>query len=135
MVASTPRPAPQAECIICGASHPDLAIEERVQLARLREGAASDSEGCGRTMVWTVAYRCVDCGRWFHRECIRRHFASSGCHEQTPLSMLVDIGTAVTEGVVRPVRALTYPVDIGAQLLVGTFLFAWRFGRTLIGSS
>jgi hypothetical protein len=119
------------EMIACGASHPDLAVETRVQLARSRGSATEVGDGCGRTMVWTVAYRCVDCGRWFHRDCIRKHFEKSQCHERTVTATLADLGTSLTEGFVRPVRAYAYPVDLGAQVVLGTFFYLWRFGRSL----
>ena len=64
--------------IICGASHPDERVEEILGELRASQGYdPGPMGGCGRTMLWPYAYRCVTCGRWFHRECIRRHFAAT----------------------------------------------------------
>ena len=136
MVATKTRPASCVECVTCGASHPDLEIENRVQAARVRKGALMDAGGCGRTIVWTAAYRCVDCGRWFHHDCLREHFEIAAYHDHPLTSTLAGIGTAVTDTFVRPpVRVLTYPVDVGAQVVAATFLLALRVGRSLIGGS
>ncbi len=62
-----------SERITCGAFHPN---PEADRLTR-EMSPPSQYDGCGRHMVWSYAYRCVDCGRWFHRACIRRHFAAS----------------------------------------------------------
>jgi hypothetical protein len=121
------RPSP-VECIICGASHPDLAIEDRVQLARARKRTSSDADGCGRTMVWTAAYRCVDCGRWFHRDCIRRHFNASSSHESTSPFLVTRLGAAVADGLTRPLRAFSYPIVVGTRLFASGLSLAWGLG-------
>lgn len=33
--------------------------------------------GCERLLSWVFAYRCVDCGLFFHLACILKHFRSS----------------------------------------------------------
>jgi hypothetical protein len=60
--------------IRCGLSDPDPRAEARIADARAALGAAADDVGCGRLVVLWEAYRCVECGRWFHRGCIVRHF-------------------------------------------------------------
>jgi len=60
--------------IACGASDPDPKVEQRVASARTDLGCAPDGDGCGRLIVLWNAYRCVECGRWFHRSCIEQHF-------------------------------------------------------------
>lgn len=68
------------ERVICGTFHPDLDMHRRcmVLAGYAQEDADSyDDTGCGRSILWTFAYRCVECGRWFHRDCIRRHFAKA----------------------------------------------------------
>jgi hypothetical protein len=117
------RPAPCVECITCGSSHPDFAVEERVQRARAKErdrvseeSDAEDAYGCGGTIVWTAAYRCVDCGRWFHRDCIRRHFESQYSPETIPAYLLSQVNSAVTSGVSFSLRAASYPIDVGGWM-------------------
>jgi hypothetical protein len=66
--------------ITCGADHPDPEIA--AALRRMREEAGYPTEGgCGKRMCWTLAFRCVECGRWMHRDCIRKHFQESK-HDQ-----------------------------------------------------
>jgi hypothetical protein len=64
-----------APLIACGRSHRDPRTEDRIQLARIEIGAAPTEEGCGRLLLLWDGYRCVECGRWFHRGCIQQHFA------------------------------------------------------------
>jgi hypothetical protein len=59
--------------IPCGVSDPDPRTEYRMADARAAIGA-TDGGGCGRLVVLWHAFRCVECGRWFHRSCIERHF-------------------------------------------------------------
>lgn len=65
------QPAPT---IACGQTDPDPNVERRVVAMRQQIGAPTDDSACGRMMVWSIAYRCAECGRWFHRECLVRHF-------------------------------------------------------------
>jgi hypothetical protein len=58
----------------CGDTDPDSVVETRINEVREEIGAPSDHSGCRRSIVWTFAYRCVECGRWFHRDCIQKHF-------------------------------------------------------------
>ena len=67
--------------IQCGRTHPDPRTERRIAEARSDLGAPSGREGCGRLMVLWEGFRCVECGRWFHRSCIERHFED---HESDP---------------------------------------------------
>lgn len=68
----------ESTTVRCGDSHPDAAVEQRFVALRQEEGHSSESHGCGREAHWTFLFRCVECGRWYHRECIARHFAASG---------------------------------------------------------
>ena len=62
------------ERIRCGHTHPDPVTERRYQELRKAQGHKIEG-GCNGNMLWTYAYRCVECGRFFHRECILAHFA------------------------------------------------------------
>lgn len=62
---------------MCGTYHPDLETHRRCMIlagVAPEQAMTYDDTGCGALMVWTFAYRCVDCGRWFHKTCIWRHF-------------------------------------------------------------
>ena len=61
------------ETITCGATWPNAAAEAMIGTMRQRQGYLLDA-GCGRSLIWVVGYRCVECGRWFHRGCILKHF-------------------------------------------------------------
>lgn len=66
------QPAPT---LPCGDSDPDPAVERRIVAAREQTGHPVDPPACGgQTLVVTNAYRCVECGRWFHHDCILAHF-------------------------------------------------------------
>lgn len=61
--------------VACGISHPDPDVERRIEAMRKEAGHETGPYGgCGAVMFWTFAYRCVECGRWFHRPCAGRHF-------------------------------------------------------------
>lgn len=62
--------------VACGATHPHPEVERRYRALRGQEGHRTDG-GCGGTMHWTYAYRCLDCGRWMHGACLREHFEES----------------------------------------------------------
>jgi hypothetical protein len=59
----------------------------RGQLEELRaQGQGAPAEGygqvwvtcpCGRHIALVAAYRCLDCGLWFCRDCAHRHFSQS----------------------------------------------------------
>ncbi len=67
-----------AGSIACGASHPDPDTERRIEAVRAADGhPTGPMGGCGLPMHWTYAYRCTECGRFFHRHCALRHFAGS----------------------------------------------------------
>jgi len=61
------------ERIQCGLTYPEPDAEARVQFLREQIGADLIG-GCGAEMVWVFAYRCLECGRWFHASCMREHF-------------------------------------------------------------
>lgn len=72
----TGAPEPQRERIVCGHSHPDARMNDDINALREDAGASPDNAGCGRAGIWPVMYRCAECARWFHRDCIRKHFAA-----------------------------------------------------------
>jgi hypothetical protein len=59
------------DTIRCGRSHPHPHTEVVIQ--RSRPGPIRG--GCGKLIRWWNAYRCVECGVWMHRTCLREHFA------------------------------------------------------------
>lgn len=61
--------------VACGTFHPDRETHNRTAAQAGYPPDSYDDTGCGQPIPWTFAYRCVDCGRWFHRDCIKRHFA------------------------------------------------------------
>ena len=76
-----PAPAPQEPRIVCGRTSMDDREEEMIQQMRQDVNAPDDTSGCGTTCLWKLAFRCAECGRWFHRDCIQKHFAA---HSQSP---------------------------------------------------
>lgn len=70
-------PRSVGEFIVCGDDHPNPVTNDLAKMLRANEGYPTEG-GCGRRMRWTYAYRCVECGRWFHRDCIKEHFAATG---------------------------------------------------------
>lgn len=81
------------ERVACGATHPDPEIEERFVALRANEKAPSGFDGCGRAGVWTFMFRCVECGRWMHKDCILRHFES----HRTPADVAGSVAAAALE--------------------------------------
>lgn len=77
-----PPPADWKPCdcittIICGrSSHVE---EAEAHFAALREGQETPGlfTGCGVGQSVLTMYRCIQCARWMHRECLRRHFETS----------------------------------------------------------
>ncbi len=65
-----------SERIACGDTHPDPETEARFRALRAGAGFEDDGTGCGGRGVWTFMFRCVECGRFFHRDCILKHFAA-----------------------------------------------------------
>jgi hypothetical protein len=69
------------DLVMCGTFHPDVEVHARAMLMRQEtpdDGVIyRDSTGCGRLMHWTYAYRCVDCGIWFHQDCLLNHFKAN----------------------------------------------------------
>ncbi len=62
---------------ICGNTALDPDSEARVRALREQSGDAADM-GCQRVIGWLHAYRCLECGRWMHAECLRQHFVEHG---------------------------------------------------------
>lgn len=62
---------------ICGNTAPDERGEAIVQSMRAETGGSPEG-GCGKPIEWLVAYRCLECGRWMHAECLRGHFVQHG---------------------------------------------------------
>lgn len=62
---------------ICGNTGLTEAVEVRFREIRAEKGESQDG-GCGRSLPWLHAYRCLECGRWMHAECLRQHFVEHG---------------------------------------------------------
>lgn len=62
---------------VCGNTALDQESERRLRVLRAEAGGKPDG-GCGRQMNWLSAYRCLECGRWMHAECLRQHFVEHG---------------------------------------------------------
>lgn len=58
--------------LVCGETYRDQRVEERVPV--FREGEVSAWTGCGKPMTYLMTYRCLQCGRWMHGDCLERHF-------------------------------------------------------------
>jgi hypothetical protein len=61
----------------CGETWPDEERERITNDLRAEQGHPEGlNGGCGKGPVkWMYLYRCVECGRFFHRQCIEKHFA------------------------------------------------------------
>lgn len=67
-----------AMLIWCGDSSPHRETEARFRALRAEQGEPPGThEGCGKKMHWTFAYRCLNCARFMHAQCLQRHFESS----------------------------------------------------------
>lgn len=66
----------EVDRIVCGDTYADPKLEARVEAARTIDIGEHEREGCGESMHWSFGFRCVECGRWFHRACIQKHFTS-----------------------------------------------------------
>jgi hypothetical protein len=72
------RPSPEPPQLICGRTDPDDRVEALIRQIRAdspRSGP-DDNSACGQPIELRWAFRCVECGRWFHRGCIEKHFAA-----------------------------------------------------------
>lgn len=67
---------------ICGNTARDARSEAIVRSLREKAGGSPDG-GCGKPIEWLMAYRCLECGRWAHAECLRQHFAEHGDRSTT----------------------------------------------------
>jgi hypothetical protein len=63
--------------IRCGATTPDplkqAALDLATSLHDVRTGE-DHSAGCGILERWWDLYRCLDCDKFMHKECLRVHF-------------------------------------------------------------
>jgi hypothetical protein len=66
----------QRERVACGATDPDPYVEALIAEMRQNINAPKGFDGCGGSGVWSYMYRCVECGRWMHKDCILKHFES-----------------------------------------------------------
>lgn len=62
---------------ICGNTGLTEAVEERFRAIRAELGHSQEG-GCGKQLGWLHAYRCLDCGRFMHADCLRQHFEAHG---------------------------------------------------------
>jgi hypothetical protein len=62
---------------ICGNTAPEGQSEDIVRSMRADAGG-SPVGVCGKLIEWLMAYRCLECGRWMHAECLRQHFVEHG---------------------------------------------------------
>lgn len=69
--------------LVCGRSYRDAMSEAIVFEMRRRSGYRLDG-GCLKPMTWVNAYRCRECGRWMHGECLDTHFAESQHDSRQP---------------------------------------------------
>jgi hypothetical protein len=66
--------------IRCGATSPDPIVQAILDAKTLVHDLSTGedhSAGCGILMLWWDSYRCVDCEKFMHRECLRKHFADT----------------------------------------------------------
>lgn len=64
--------------IACGATSPNPATQAAIQAATAVYDLATGedhSAGCGTLLLWWDSYRCLDCDKFFHKECLKVHFA------------------------------------------------------------
>jgi hypothetical protein len=62
--------------LVCGRTNRDDRAEQITRTVREQQGYRIDG-GCGRPMTFVAGYRCAECGRWMHLDCLRGHFAES----------------------------------------------------------
>ena len=63
--------------IRCGATTPEPTIQALLDAKTLIHDVTTGENhnaGCGKLILWWEAYRCVDCDKFMHRECIQEHF-------------------------------------------------------------
>lgn len=58
--------------LVCGKTYRDPQAESK--LPALREGEHTSFTGCGQPMALVHTYRCRQCARWMHGDCLDRHF-------------------------------------------------------------
>jgi hypothetical protein len=72
------RPSPEPLQLVCGRTDPDDRVEALIRQVRANSprSGPDDNSACGQPIELRWAFRCVECGRWFHRGCIEKHFAA-----------------------------------------------------------
>lgn len=60
--------------LVCGRTYREQRPEDIVAVLRTNKGQRVDG-GCGRAMSYLHTYRCLECGRWMHGDCLKAHFA------------------------------------------------------------
>lgn len=71
--------------LVCGRTHVEDGAEAIVQRLRAQQGFRTDG-GCNGKLVLLHAYRCLECGRWMHADCLRGHFAESGDDQKAAIA-------------------------------------------------
>jgi hypothetical protein len=59
--------------LVCGQTYHNQTTEAR--LPSLRQSEGPGYHGCGKPMAWVHTYRCRQCARWMHGDCLDRHFS------------------------------------------------------------
>ena len=62
--------------LTCGRTNRDPRAENITRALREQQGFKIDG-GCGRPMTFVNGYRCAECGRWMHLNCLTDHFTES----------------------------------------------------------
>lgn len=60
--------------LVCGQTYRNAETEQATPAWRKSE--VTRWTGCGGPMTWLSAYRCRQCGRWIHGQCLDWHFAT-----------------------------------------------------------
>jgi hypothetical protein len=68
--------------LVCGQTYRSMASEMVAMRMRKQCGHRTDG-GCHKPMTWIKAYRCRECARWMHGECLDAHFVESR-HDNQP---------------------------------------------------
>jgi hypothetical protein len=99
----------RGETIVCGRTYHNDDAEARTQALRAGQGFPTDG-GCGRKVGLTWAYRCAECGRWMHLDCLKQHFKESQ-HDKT-VAPACDASASVT---VTPDHLVDWPAQLTAH--------------------
>lgn len=66
--------------IRCGATTPDpiqQAVHDATTALHDFTNGEDHSAGCAVLILWWDSFRCLDCEKFFHKECLRRHFMNT----------------------------------------------------------